>query len=156
MFLGAICCTLFMFFSKYDDQILYRGFSQYYIYIPFIVAGVYVLRKKIYVKNNIFLNWFSKFIFSVVLFYIPSMCIFILIDSFYTKNKEIKTIEITRINKITPKMIIFELDDENIKSYCQTNYDRVQYTKPKNRLRAKMSYKEGLLNTYVIQKMEVK
>lgn len=149
--IGLICGILYSIFAKYDDQILYNGFSQYYLYFPIIVFGIFFLKRKMERIQNVFIDWLSKFIFSVVLFYIPSMCLFVAANLLYTQNKIIHKVEIVKINKCDAKSIVFELDGKEVKSHCQTKQKNHLHRKTVNKFKGELSYKEGLFGTYVIQ-----
>ncbi len=153
--LCALSCFLYVIFHKYNDQILYKGYSIYYIYAPIFLIGIFVLRKKTPVNENKILYGIWKLILLFLIFYFPSTCIFGVSNKLYTKNKKPIHLEINKIKKIYSNVIIFKFDDEMIKSNCSFGRSKNSFSKKNNQLKAKLIYKEGLFGTYVVENLYV-
>lgn len=153
---GAVSASMYLFFTKYIDSILYPNYTGIIIFLPVIIIGFLILNKKTYSKEYKIVDYFFKFVFSLFLFYVPSLLLFTginisLSESNQTKSKQV---ELTKIvsNSVKNARIIIKMDNETYFIYGYSPiYEKYKYT-PLEKLTTVLYYKEGLFGTKIVQK----
>jgi hypothetical protein len=157
--LGTISGILYLWFSKYDNLILYFGYTSYFIYAPMILSGLLLFRNFKGDYDQFFVNWFFRFIMSLMFFYVPTMILFTFLNSFYIQNKPIKfltvPLEKTVSNKTKNARILVKIKDETKFIYGYTKeLDEIAKDKPST-YKVALKYKVGLFGTYHIERYSI-
>jgi len=153
--LALIGSLLYGIINRFNEQILYPGWLEYYIYIPIIILGVVVLgRNKKDSIDPFVLFWLFRFILSVFLFYVPAMCLFVIGNHLYTRNSHPKTQFIQHVEN-HGNLIIFELAGERVKYRGKTLQPHLNDYHAHTKWGGKFIYNDGLFGTYVVQRFEL-
>lgn len=157
--LGTVSGILYLWFSKYDNLILYFGYTGYFIYAPMILLGLLLFRNFKGDYDQFFVNWFFRFIMSLMFFYVPTMILFVFLNSFYIQHKPVKflTVPLEKAvsNKTKNARILVKIKDETKFIYGYTKeLDELAKDKPSN-YQVALKYKEGLFGTYHIESYSI-
>lgn len=155
IFLGGISGVLYLGVSRYDNQILYFGYTGYLIYIPIIVAGLLLFRNFKGDYDQFFVNWFFRFMMSLMFFYVPAMTLFVFLNSLYVKDKPEKFLTVPLEKAISRRAknarILVKIHGEMKAIYGYSRVlDNISKEKPSD-YTVFMKYKEGLFDTYYVE-----
>lgn len=157
--LGAIFGILYLWFSKYDNLNLYFGYTGYFIYAPIILIGLLLFRNFKDDDNHFLVNWFFRFIMSLMFCYVPAMILFVFLNSSYIQDKPVKFLTVPLKKAVSKKTndarILVKIKDETKFIYGYTKeLDEIAKDKPSN-YKVSLKYKEGLFGTYHIESYSI-
>ena len=156
IFWAAIGGLLGGFINRYDEQILYPGWLEYFLYIPIIVVGMVLLsRNRKDTIDHFGLFWFFRFVLSIMIFYGPAMCLFVLGNQLYIRNTLPQTKYIQHVENHSGSFVVFKFEGEMVKHRGKIIEPHLKDDKRHKKFSGKLVYKEGLLGTYVADLFEL-
>lgn len=152
--LGAVSGVLYLWFMKYDGLILYFGWSGYLIYAPPILLGLSIFRKFKGDYDSFWVNWFFRFVMSLLFFYVPTMLLFVGLNFWYASHQKEKTKMVSLLKVVSRKTsnakIRVHVNGENQFIYgYKPELDEIKHQDYFNHP-VRLNFKEGLFGTYVV------
>ena len=156
MSLGLVGCLLYAFMHRYDDQILYPGWLEYYLYIPIIVVGMVLLsRNRKDTIDHFIIFWFYMFMLSFTMFFVSAKCLLVIGNQLYTRNTPPQTKYIQHVENHSGSLVVFNLEGERVKYRGKIIEPQLNDDQRHKKFSGKLVYKEGLLGTYVADRFEL-